>query len=82
MPAAARWSPETGSLHVRTLHAAYRDGSLTPEAVVDAVHARIVARGPDPARTSLVPRERALGAAWRRATGLPMGATANPVPTD
>ena len=65
MPEAGRWSPETGSLDFRTLHAAYRDGSLTPEAVIEAVYARIDARGPDPAWTSLVPRERALDAARR-----------------
>lgn len=57
------WSPETGSLDFRTLHAAYRSGALTPSAVVDAVHDRIAARGPDPAWTSLVPRGRALAAA-------------------
>ena len=52
VPEAGRWSPETGSLDFRTLHAAYRDGSLTPEAVIEAVYARIDARGPDPAWTS------------------------------
>lgn len=57
------WAPETGSLDFRTLHAAYREGSLTPAAVVDAVYGRIAARGPDPAWTSLVPREGALAAA-------------------
>ena len=65
MPEAGRWSPETGSLDFRTLHAAYHDGSLTPEAVIEAVYARIDARGPDPAWTSLVPREQALDAAGR-----------------
>lgn len=57
------WSPDTGSLDFRTLHGAYRDGSLTPTAVVAAVCDRIAARGPDPAWTSLVPREAALAAA-------------------
>lgn len=58
-----RWSPETGSLDFLTLHDAYRRGALTPSAVIDAVYARIEARGPDPAWTSLVPRGEALARA-------------------
>ncbi|HWJ73962.1 MAG TPA: amidase family protein [Kaistia sp.] len=57
------WSPETGSLDFRTLHAAYRDGSLKPTNVVAAVYDRIARRGADPAWTTLVPREDALAAA-------------------
>ncbi|BBE74867.1 amidase family protein [Oharaeibacter diazotrophicus] len=57
------WDPIGGSLDFRTLHDAYRSGSLTPSAVVAAVYDRIAARGPDPAWTTLIPRERALAAA-------------------
>lgn len=57
------WSPDNGSLDFRTLHAAYREGSLRPSDVIDAVYTRIAVRGEDPAWTSLVPRERALAAA-------------------
>jgi allophanate hydrolase len=57
------WSRDTGSLDFRTLHEAYRAGTLTPTAVVEAVYGRIDARGPDPAWTSLVPRETALATA-------------------
>lgn len=57
------WSPENGSLDFRTLHAAYRAGTLTPSAVVSAVYERIHARGPDPAWTLVIPREKAMAAA-------------------
>ncbi|HEX2525401.1 MAG TPA: amidase family protein [Geminicoccus sp.] len=57
------WSPENGSLDFRTLHAAYRAGTLTPSAVVSAVYERIHARGPDPAWTLVIPRENAMAAA-------------------
>ncbi len=57
------WSAESGSLDFRTLHAAYRAGTLKPSAVVAAVYDRIAARGPDPAWTSLVPRQTAMAAA-------------------
>ncbi len=57
------WSPETGSLDFRTLHDAYRAGTLEPSAVIDAVYDRIAARGADPAWTTLVPREEALARA-------------------
>lgn len=41
------WSAQNGSLDIATLAALYRDGSLTPSAVVAACDERITARGED-----------------------------------
>ena len=57
------WSPETGSLDLTTLTAAYAAGTLTPNAVVDAIYDRIAARGDDHVWIHLVSREDALAAA-------------------
>lgn len=57
------WSKETGSLDFRTLHDAYRAGTLKPADVIEAVYGRIAARGDDPAWTTLFPKEEALAAA-------------------
>ena len=51
------WDPATGALDIATLHRHYRDGTLTPEAVVDAVHDRIAARGEDHVWITLIDRE-------------------------
>jgi allophanate hydrolase len=77
------WSADAGSLDFVTLHRAYRAGTLTPAQVVEAVYARIAARGDDPAWIAMVPLAEALAAAQRlMATaspdthplfGLPMG---------
>jgi len=50
------WSPATGSLDLATLGRLYRDGSLTPSAVIDAVYDRIAARGDDHVWIHLAPR--------------------------
>jgi allophanate hydrolase len=57
------WSPATGSLDLATLRRVYGSGEVTPEDVIEAVYARIEARGPDPAWITLVPREQALARA-------------------
>ncbi len=50
------WSPSTGSLEIATLGRLYRSGALTPSAVIDAVYARIEARGDDHVWIHLEPR--------------------------
>nr|WP_042445413.1 allophanate hydrolase [Azospirillum sp. B510] len=47
----------TNTLEIAALSAAYADGSLTPEAVLDEVYARIAAHGERPVWIHLVPRE-------------------------
>jgi allophanate hydrolase len=59
------WSAQNGSLDFVTLHRAYRAGRLTPVDVVEAVYARIEARGDDPAWIGVVRRAEALAAAQR-----------------
>ncbi len=51
------------SLDINTLHRGYRDGTLTPEAVVTEVYRRIAARGDDHVWLHLVPEVDALAAA-------------------
>lgn len=48
------------SLDISTLQAGYADGSLTPEAVLDEVYARIAARGERPVWITLLPKDAAL----------------------
>jgi len=48
------------SLDIASLKAGYAAGSLTPEAVLDQVYARIAQRGERPVWISLVPKEQAL----------------------
>lgn len=59
------WSPASGSLDIATLGRHYRDGSLTPSAVVDAVYDRIAARGDDHVWIHLAPKADLLAAAAR-----------------
>jgi allophanate hydrolase len=59
------WLAQTGSLDFVTLHRGYRAQTMTPTQVVEAVYARIAARGDDPAWTSMVPIADALAAAQR-----------------
>lgn len=49
-----------GSLDMATLVAAYADGSLTPEVVLDTVYARIAAMGERPVWITLLPKDQAL----------------------
>ncbi|HLO79118.1 MAG TPA: allophanate hydrolase [Magnetospirillum sp.] len=48
------------SLDISTLSAAYADGSLTPEAVLDEVYARIAGQGERPVWITLLPKAAAL----------------------
>ncbi|MCX5515889.1 allophanate hydrolase [Kaistia algarum] len=57
------WSTATGSLDLTTLGRLYRNGSLTPSAVVDAVYDRIAARGDDHVWIHLAPRDSLLAQA-------------------
>lgn len=57
------WSPATGSLDIVTLGRLYRDGSLTPSTVVEAVYDRIEARGDDSVWIHLAPRSQLLAQA-------------------
>ncbi len=57
------WSPETGSLDLKTLGHLYRSGALTPTAVVDAVYDRIARRGDDHVWIYLAPRAQLLSEA-------------------
>jgi len=57
------WSPETGSLDLKTLGRLYRSGALTPSAVVDAVYDRIARRGDDHVWIYLAPRAQLLSEA-------------------
>ncbi len=52
-----------GRLNIATLARAYRDGSLTPEGVIEAVYERIERRGDDGVWIALVPRSEALARA-------------------
>jgi allophanate hydrolase len=56
------WSAEGGSLDFATLRRAYAAG-LTPSAVIDAVYARIAARGEGPEWVAPVPRAQAMAVA-------------------
>lgn len=70
------WSPATGSLDLATLGRLYRNGTLTPGAVIDAVYDRIAARGDDHVWIHLAPREALL----RQAAALEaQGPTADPL---
>ena len=51
------WDTATGALDIATLRRHYQAGTLTPEAVVDAVHERIAARGEDNVWITLIDRE-------------------------
>lgn len=51
------WDTATGALDIATLRHHYQAGTLTPEAVVDAVHERIAARGEDNVWITLIDRE-------------------------
>ena len=53
-------SDAIGRLGIRALGAAYREDSLTPVAVIEAVYERIARRGEDGVWITLVPREEAL----------------------
>lgn len=48
------------SLDISTLQAGYVDGSLTPEAVLDEIYARIAERGERPVWITLLPKQAAL----------------------
>jgi len=50
----------TLSLDLNTLSRGYATGAITPEAVITAVYARIVARGEGPVWITLVPKDQAL----------------------
>ncbi len=65
------WSPETGSLDIATLGRLYRDGSLTPSAVVSACYDRIAARGDDHVWIHLAPRETVMAQAKALEAGGP-----------
>ncbi len=54
------WSARTGSLDIRTLRACYKEGTRTPEEVIDAVYNRIERRGHDNTWIFLVPQQHAL----------------------
>lgn len=59
------------SLDINTLHAGYRNGTLTPSVVIEAVYRRIDARGDDKVWLTRVPRETALSHARRLEAEVP-----------